>query len=76
MTTTSTVLFCDVDEVRDDSDVVKCGMKALSEVVDESLNVIRKRMVSDAVRLTGVENCLRRGGGIRGWRSLRFWQRG
>ncbi|PWA65925.1 hypothetical protein CTI12_AA334210 [Artemisia annua] len=35
--------------------VVKGGMKALSEVVDESLNVIRKRMKSDVGRLAGVE---------------------
>ena len=54
MTTTSTVLFCDVDEVRDDSDVVKCGMKAPSELVDESLNVIRR--FSDVGRLAGVDN--------------------
>ncbi|GJU92688.1 U-box domain-containing protein 11-like protein [Tanacetum coccineum] len=46
-------------KVRDDSDVVKCGMKALGEVVDESLKMIRNRMMSDVGRFSGVEKEVR-----------------
>nr|GEV65133.1 probable transcription factor At5g28040 [Tanacetum cinerariifolium] len=46
-------------KVRDDCDVVKCGMKALGEVVDESLKMIRNRMMSDVGRFSGVEKEVR-----------------